>query len=339
MEPRPIIGDSPRMQQVRDQVARLGRYDWPILVLGETGTGKEVVARSLYEVRSQGPFVVVDCSAIPHNLLESELFGHTRGAFTGAMAPKTGLLERAHGGVAFFDEIGELPLEMQSKLLRALQEKEIRPVGSLIAKRTDFRVIAATNRDLRREIEQRRFRADLFFRLNVVSLRLPALRDRASDIAALAEHFVHRYGRGHQIGQGLLAKLAEYPWPGNVRELENCVKHMLTVNSGPWLTEADLPSAVQNYFLQRSGIALGAAVGGGTQTTLEFAPPPIRPQSSRTLGGGIQTLAMVERRAILEALEYTKGDRTAAAELLGIGRTTLYRKLKEYGARDFPVAV
>lgn len=326
-----VIAQSAKMQQVLRQVLRLGRYRWPVLLLGETGTGKEVIARALHDVDPIGPFVTIDCSAMVGALMESELFGHTRGAFTGAVAQKTGLIELANGGTAFFDEIGELPLDMQSKLLRVLQEKEYRPVGGLSQRRSEFRVIAATNRDLQREVERGTFRRDLYYRLNVVTLRLPPLRDRQEDISLLIDHFLERYGKRHQLTQETKAVLVSYPWPGNVRELENCIKHMVSVNSGPYLHNADLPSMIQNHLSEQRAHRMAAAANAqGWQA----ASPPPRPMPPGTATAhdtsNIMPLVELERREILKALDFTKGDRVMAAALLGIGRTTLYRKLKEY---------
>src|SRR5712672_2212304 len=196
-----LVGQSPRTRQVLRLIEKLGKCRWPALLLGETGTGKEVVARGIHNISASGPFVTVDCSSMVGPLMESELFGHVKGAFTGAATTKFGLLEAANGGSAFFDEIGELPLDLQAKLLRVLQEKEFRPVGSLITKRSDFRIIAATNRGLAKEVEKGNFRRDLFYRLNVVNLRLAPLRDRKEDIPALIAHFLGRYGKGHSFTQ------------------------------------------------------------------------------------------------------------------------------------------
>jgi transcriptional regulator with PAS, ATPase and Fis domain len=326
-----LVGQSPRIRNVLRMVEKLGRCRWPVLLLGETGTGKEVVARSIHNVQAAGPFVTIDCSSLVGPLMESELFGHVKGAFTGAVTPKTGLIEIADGGTAFFDEIGELPLDLQAKLLRVLQEKEFRPVGSLTQKRSDFRVIAATNRDLAKEVEKGTFRQDLFYRLNVVNLRLAPLRDRKEDIPALLAHFLGRHGKGHSFTQETLEAMLSYDWPGNVRELENCIQHMVAINSGPLLHAAELPSMLQNHLIGKKAQALAVAVG--------FQPlskPPGEASSHARLGpqesnySPIIPLTQIERRAILEALEYTKGDRAIAANLLGIGRTTLYRKLKEY---------
>jgi transcriptional regulator with PAS, ATPase and Fis domain len=326
-----LVGQSPRIRNVLRMVEKLGRCRWPVLLLGETGTGKEVVARSIHNVHATGPFVTIDCSSLVGPLMESELFGHVKGAFTGAVTPKTGLIETANGGTAFFDEIGELPLDLQAKLLRVLQEKEFRPVGSLLQKRSDFRVIAATNRDLAKEVEKGTFRQDLFYRLNVVNLRLAPLRDRKEDIPALLAHFLGRHGKGHTFTQETLEAMLSYDWPGNVRELENCIQHMVAINTGPLLHAAELPSMLQNHLIVKKAQALSVAVGFQA-----LSKPPGEASSHERRGpqesnySPIIPLTQIERRAILEALEYTKGDRAIAANLLGIGRTTLYRKLKEY---------
>jgi DNA-binding NtrC family response regulator len=283
-------------------------------------------------------------------LMESELFGHVKGAFTGAANTKFGLLEAANGGTAFFDEIGELALDLQAKLLRVLQEKEFRPVGSVATRHSDFRIIAATNRDLAAEVEKGTFRRDLYFRLNVVNIRLSPLRERREDIPALINHFLTRVGGNYGVTAEALEVMLSYDWPGNVRELENCVQHMVAVNSGPLLHTADLPSNLQNHLIQKKAQYLMAAVGRESvlgpaallaektpnvaalntyQPALLSAPSPT-PEPASIPAPSIVPLHVLERRAILNALEYTKGDRAIAAHLLGIGRTTLYRKLKEY---------
>jgi DNA-binding NtrC family response regulator len=311
-----LVGNSPAMRQVHRLVTKVGKSRFPVLILGETGTGKEVVARAIHNVEAKGPFVVVDCSSLAVPLMESELFGYAKGAFTGAHNQKLGLLDAANGGTAFFDEIGELPLEMQMKLLRVLQEKQYRAVGALSERSSNFRVIAATNRDLQQEVRKKNFREDLYYRLNVMKIRLPALRDRREDIPTLATHFLQRYGNGHQLSSEIMFALQTYDWPGNVRQLEHTVQQMVAMNSGPWLSNADLPSMIVNAraFPEEEGRA-------------SLPSSPFMTDSACT----ILPLAEVEKRAILRTLDYSKGDRTVAAALLGIGRTTLYRKLKEYG--------
>jgi DNA-binding NtrC family response regulator len=301
------------MRQVHQLVSRMGKSRFPVLILGETGTGKEVVARAIHNMQGRGPFIVVDCSSLVGPLMESELFGYAKGAFTGAHNQKLGLLDAANGGTAFFDEIGELPLEMQMKLLRVLQEKEFRAVGGLTQRTSNFRIVAATNRNLAKEVEEKRFRQDLFYRLNVMRLRLAPLRERREDIPALITHFLNRHGDHHRVPDEVMDMLGAYDWPGNVRELEHTVQQMVAMNSGPWLSPADLPTAIANH---RAETRISRATDLG---------------SSPLDGASVTPLAELERRAILQAIEFTKGDRTFAAELLGIGRTTLYRKLKQYG--------
>ena len=308
------------MKQVHRLVTRMGKSRFPVLILGETGTGKEVAARAIHNTDGQGPFVVVDCSSLVGPLMESELFGYAKGAFTGAHNQKLGLLDAAHGGTAFFDEIGELPMELQMKLLRVLQEKEFRAIGGLAQRSSNFRVLAATNRNLLAEVEAKHFRQDLFYRLNVMRLRLPPLRERREDIPTLIGHFLQRHGNDHKLADEVLDALQQYDWPGNVRELEHTVQQMVAMNSGPWLTSADLPSTVVNRCVERrfEDSTADAATSNGS-AAVGATPRTITP------------LADVEKRAILDALSYTKGDRTLAAAMLDIGRTTLYRKLKEYG--------
>jgi DNA-binding NtrC family response regulator len=315
-----IVGDSASTRQLLRLINKVGPGSWPTLILGETGTGKELVARAIHQAHAEGPFITIDCSSLVGPLMESELFGHIRGAFTGAVGSKTGLIEMAHGGTAFFDEIGELPLEFQAKLLRVLQEKEYRPVGSNEPRRSDFRVIAATNRDLAREVERGAFRRDLYYRLAVVTMRLAPLRERKEDIDPLIDHFLGRYCVHHVITREARQVLLDYDWPGNVRELENCIQHMAALHSGPLVSVADLPSALQNFVRERearSRFAVAAA-GAGPAVDAGLSAACVLP------------LTELERRAIVQALDFSKGDRTVAAQLLGIGRTTLYRKLKEY---------
>lgn len=299
------------MRKVHRLVLRMAKSRFPVLIEGETGTGKEVVARAIHDVEQRGPFVVVDCSSLVGPIMESELFGYAKGAFTGAHNQKLGLLDAANGGTAFFDEIGELAPDLQVKLLRVLQEKQYRPVGGLAPRSSNFRVIAATNRDLAAEVAAGRFRQDLYYRLNVMKLRLPPLRERKEDLPVLTAHFLQRYGNGHRIPDDLMQTLAEFDWPGNVRQLEHTVQQMVAMNSGPWITAADLPSALVNRSLEVSA-----------------SPSPVLMSQREE---EIIPLVELEKRAILRALERTKNDRTLAAVMLGIGRTTLYRKLKLYG--------
>jgi DNA-binding NtrC family response regulator len=314
-----LVGHSSGIDALRRFIRKAGDSRSPVLLLGESGTGKEIVARAIHDVTRSGEFVPIDCSLLG-TLLETELFGHTKGAFTGAVSSKAGLIALAEGGTAFFDEIGEFPAEMQAKLLRVLQEKEIRPVGALETHKANFRVIAATNRDLAREMERGSFRQDLYYRLNVVTLHLPPLRQRKEDIPELVVHFLARCGASHQLSAELLQTMVAYDWPGNVRELENCIQRMVAVNSGPLLTTADLPSAL-----------------AGPLEALLGATPPIAeleeialPTSPPRKPPGILRLEELERNAIVDTLRFTAGDRSRTAQLLGIGRTTLYRKIKRY---------
>ncbi len=323
-----FFGETLRSKQLVRLIQKLGTSRWPVLVLGETGTGKEVVSKSIHNLNPVGPFVTIDCSSMVGTIIESELFGHAKGAFTGAVGTKMGLIEAANGGTAFFDEIGELPLDLQAKLLRVLQEKEYRPVGSLQPRYSDFRVIAATNRDLAKEVERGTFRRDLFYRLNVVTVKLPPLRDRKDEIPQLVDTFLDKYGRGHRLANETLDAILAYDWPGNVRELENCIQRMVAIHTGPLLMVGDLPSNVQNHLQAKRREALTMAVGG--TLSIHARPADYAQLPMAATEPAIVPLQEVERREIIKALDYTKGDRGLAATLLGIGRTTLYRKLKEY---------
>ncbi len=302
-----LIGVSVKMQRVYKMMAKVSQHDYPVLILGESGTGKELVARSIHSSgpRKERPFAPVDCSALVPTLIESELFGYVKGAFTGAVQSKQGLLEAAHGGTLFLDEIGDMPVDLQAKLLRALQEREIKPVGSTERRRINVRIIAATNRDLESAIRTGAFRQDLYFRLNVVQLKLPPLRDRKSDIPILVTAFLEKFSDPQApvqtISEEAMRRLIAYDWPGNVRELENAIERAVALGSGPILHVADLPSSLQ-------------------YPTSERAPDK----------NEILPLEELERRAILRTLRETSGDKLAAARILGIGKTTLYRKLKQY---------
>jgi DNA-binding NtrC family response regulator len=313
--PTGFVGRSTRILQIRGQIEKIGATRTSVLIQGESGTGKEVAARALFNVNPRGQFVPIDCGSLVGPLMESELFGHARHAFTGAGDAKRGLIDLANGGTAFFDEIGDLPLELQIKLLRVLQEREFRPVGSLQQSRIELRVIAATNRELQREVAAGRFREDLFHRFNVIRITLPPLRERKEDIPLLIERFMAINPGRHIIAHETLEAMMSYDWPGNIRELKNCLERMITLSSDQILRFADLPTGV--IYHARSGNpaeASTAAVVGMAETATH----------------GVIPLQEVERRAIRHALTQTNGDRTEAAHLLGIGRTTLYRKLKEY---------
>ena len=319
-----IVGRAPEMEKLYRILSKVAQSTHPVLILGESGTGKELVARTLhaYGPNSGKPFLPVDCGSLVPTLIESELFGYVKGAFTGANHSKDGLLVSAEGGTVFLDEIGELSLDLQVKLLRALQEKEVRPVGSTHRVPIRARIVAATNRDLASMVESGGFRKDLFYRLNVVNLRLPALRDRREDIPPLAAHFLDRISREHNrnftLSDEALRAMMRYDWPGNVRELENSVERACALSSGPVLHLGDLPTQLQQQGLKEKFDPHPAAEGPGGESV---AP-------------AVRTLAELEREAILTAIRTLHGDKLQAARLLGIGKTTLYRKLKEYGIAD-----
>jgi two-component system response regulator HydG len=310
-----IVGRSPEMEKLYRIISKAAHSSHPVLILGESGTGKELVARSIHysgPYRDK-PFVAIDCGSLVPTLIESELFGYVKGAFTGANKNKDGLLQAADGGTIFLDEIGELPIDLQSKLLRALQEKEVRPVGGTKSIPIDVRVLAATNRDLEHAVAQGSFRKDLYFRLNVLSLRIPPLRQRKQDIPLLVGHFLERLARStgvqRNISDDALKLMLSYDWPGNIRELENCIERACALTSGPTVHISDLPTTIQNWREQ-------------SEPAAERAVPR----------RGIMPIAEMEKQAILGAIELLHGDKLEAARLLGIGKTTLYRKLKEYGA-------
>jgi DNA-binding NtrC family response regulator len=322
-----LVGESPAIQRLREQIPKIALSRSPVLLLGETGSGKEVVARAIYEANPAGNFVPIDCGSLVGTLMESELFGHAKGSFTGAGESKKGLIELANGGTAFFDEIGDLPLDLQVKLLRVLQEREYRPVGSLVRHKVDLRVVAATHRNLAKEVERGNFREDLYYRLNVIRLVVPPLRERKEDIPLLIDYFLQQLEAPQAPTPELTRALSEYDWPGNVRELYNCVQRMVAVSSGPYLHTGDLPTAVRNHGAadQIGARRLAVAAGAGSACSAAVLPPP---------EPAILTLAELERRHVRYVLQYAKGDRTLAAHLLGIGRTTLYRKIKEYGLAE-----
>ncbi len=321
---RELIGSSPAMREILDMVSRVSSTDATVLIHGESGTGKELVARAIHEmgIRREGPFVAINCAAVPPQLLESELFGHARGAFTDARVARTGLFLEAKGGTLFLDEIGEMPLEMQAKLLRALQERTVRPVGGNQEVPFDARVIAATNRDLEEEVRARRFREDLYYRIAVVGLEVPTLRERVQDVPVLAQHFVTRFAErfGKKvvgIAPAALQRLLAYHWPGNVRELENCIERAVALTRFDHLMVEDLPERVRAHQPEHV-------------TAL--------PQQAEEL----VTLAELERRYIHQVLTLVGGNKSRAARILGLDRRTLYRIFdRERGAgaqSDRPVS-
>jgi two-component system response regulator AtoC len=309
-----LIGRSAAMKNVQELLERVADSDVSVLITGESGTGKELVARALHRRsrRSAGPFVAVNCAAMAEPLLESELFGHVKGAFTDARAEREGLFRRADHGTLFLDEIGELPISLQPKLLRALQERVVQPLGGDLEVPFDVRVIAATNRDLESAIEEGRFRQDLQFRINVVRVEMPPLRAMGGDVLTIAQHFIHRFAA--QMGKNVLGlspqaaeRLLAFPWPGNVRELRNCVERAVTLARYEQITVDDLPEKVRGYRASHLVVT--------SDDPSEVIP-----------------LDQLERRYILRVLDITNGNRTVAARLLGVDRKTLRRRLEQYDA-------
>jgi two-component system, NtrC family, response regulator AtoC len=320
MQLNAMVGSSAKIQEVLRLVARLKDTRTPVLITGESGTGKELVARAIHFRGSYAnrPFVAVDCGALVPTLIEAELFGYEKGAFTGAVRASKGLFQAADGGTIFFDEIGELPLEMQAKLLRVLQEKEVRRVGSNERVKVDVRVIAATNRDLESAYQGGSFRKDLYFRLNVVSVHLPALRERKSDIPALAGWFLDKFAprENLHISTAAMKRLLQYDWPGNVRELENCIERAVTLRNSDLIDVQDLPPIVRGEGLPKIL----------QRMTEEGLRPPLPAMTEKVT----TNLDDLERITFTRVFEQVKGDKALARKMLGISRATLYRKLKRY---------
>lgn len=309
-----IVGRAPEMDKLYRIIAKAAHSSHPVLIFGESGTGKEMVARAIHfsgPYRDK-PFIPVDCGSLVPTLIESELFGYVKGAFTGAMQSKQGLLVIAEGGTVFLDEVGELPVDLQAKLLRAIQEKEIRPVGSTKRIPINVRILAATNRDLEQAVAQGSFRRDLYFRLNVLSVRIPPLRERRQDIPLLVAHFLERIARStgqeHTLSDDALKAMLAFDWPGNVRELENSLDRACALNTGPMIHVADLPGAISGANSREPAVNEGSAK--------------------------IVPMADLEKQTILNTIAQLNGDKLLAARLLGIGKTTLYRKLKEYAVPE-----
>jgi two-component system response regulator HydG len=303
-----LVGEATGMRRVLDLIARAAPSDTPILLIGESGTGKELLARRIHQQssRSESPIVALNCTAIPEGLLESQLFGHRRGAFTDAREDRKGLFLEADGGTLFLDEIGDMPLGLQSKLLRVLQEKEVHPLGASSPVRADVRLVAATHRNLEELCRQGRFREDLYYRLNVVAIQVPPLRNRLQDLVPLVAHFLEKHGArlnrpGRVVSLEAMERLRRHWWPGNVRELENVIERALVLGSGPTIGIEDLPES-------------------------------LRPHASVTAPhGAVRGLAETERDEIIRALRSSGGNKAAAARMLGVDRKTLYRKLEAYG--------
>jgi DNA-binding NtrC family response regulator len=311
-----IVGGSPAMRKVADLIDRVGESDASVLIHGETGTGKELVARAVHNKskRREGPFVAINCAAVPHSLLESELFGHARGAFTDAKSTRVGLFQQANGGTLFLDEIGELPIDVQPKLLRALQERKVRPVGDNREIPYDARIVAATNRDLENEVREKRFREDLYYRINVVKVEVPPLRTRGSDTLHLAHHFLKQFAERSgkptlELSERAAERLMAYEWPGNVRELENCIEHAVALARFDQVTVEDLPEKLRGYLA-------GSFVATANDPT------------------EIVTMEELEKRYLLRVFKLVGNNKSRAAEVLGIDRRTMYRKLERYAALD-----
>ena len=311
-----MIGTSSSMDKVYDLITRVAETEATVLITGESGTGKELVARAAHtrSRRSGGPFVAINCAAMPESLLESELFGHVKGAFTDARTARPGLFVKATGGTLFLDEIGEMPAGMQAKLLRVLQERTVRPVGGDSELPFDVRILAATNRDLETEVAEKKFREDLYYRINVVRIHVPPLRSRGSDVLLLAQYFVERFAAVHRSGvKGLSSPAAErlmaYSWPGNVRELQNCMERAVALARFETLGVDDLPEKLRDYKPSRIIVE--------SEDPAELLP-----------------MEEVERRYVLRVLQAVGGNKTLAAEVLGFDRRTLYRKLERYGQGD-----
>jgi DNA-binding NtrC family response regulator len=316
-EPLPLIGEHPLMQRVADVIRKVARTEATVLILGESGTGKELVARALHaqSERADGAFVPVNCGAIPAELLESEMFGHERGAFTGAAGPRAGLFQLAHRGTIFLDEVAEMSPSLQVKLLRVLQDREVRPVGGDRIVTVDVRVVAASNKDLAAEVGAGRFREDLYYRLNVIPMTVPALRERRSDVPLLVCHFLathNRQRREHPISvsDDAMVQLRDYDWPGNVRELENLIERLAILSDQPVIGPSQLPPAIRVLAASRDA---GRAVLDDDGLDLQAA------------------MQEFQHRLIAEALRRTKGNKQAAARLLGLKRTTLVAKLRRCG--------
>jgi len=310
-----IIGQSAAMQKILEIVAQVKDLPANILIEGESGTGKELVARAIHasSSRASGPFIAVNCAAIPETLLESELFGYVRGAFTDARKDRSGLFREANGGMIFLDEISEMPTSLQSKLLRVLEDKEVRPLGANHGEKIDARVLSASNRNLQEQVRSGKFRQDLYYRLNVIRIELPALRDRREDLPLMLQHFIEKFAAAAKrqvdgIEADALAALKSYDWPGNIRELEHTIERAVLLGKGSRIGLEDLPPNV---------VATG-------QSSIVMAQALTRQLTLRDL----------EREYVAKVLESTNGNKTEAAKILGVDRTTLYRKLEEYKLKD-----
>ena len=335
-----IIGSSAKIQEVLRLASRLKDTRTAVLISGESGTGKELIARAIHfrGAFANRPFVAVDCGSLVPTLIESELFGYEKGAFTGALKSKQGLFQFADTGSVFLDEIGELPLELQAKLLRVLQEKEVRPVGSNQRVKVDVRIIAATNRDLEAAYKNGTFRKDLYFRLNVVTVHVPALRERRSDIPMLVNWFCERYAPGAdlRVSSAAMKAMMNYEWPGNVRELENCVERAVALGNGTLIDLGDLPASIASSTLPAS--RSGADSAAELVSDLAAAAESSSVEGTAAVPLSTTDLEDIERATIQRVFEQVKGDKALAGRMLGISRATLYRKLKRYNISGTPAS-
>ncbi|WP_242913904.1 sigma-54-dependent transcriptional regulator [Brevundimonas pishanensis] len=341
-----IVGDSPPMRMVKALGSRAAKSSIPVLITGESGVGKEVIARALHGAspRAGKPFIAVNCGALPANLVESILFGHEKGAFTGAHEKHAGKFVEANGGTLFLDEIGELPLDIQVKLLRALQEGEVDPVGGKRPVKVDVRIVSATNRDPAQQVKEGAFREDLFYRLNVFPIEAPALRERREDIPALIDHFITRFNieeskRIVGCSPETMALLQAYDWPGNVRQLENTIYRALVLADSPMLQPHDFPAISGVAAPLDAPVAVmegpdGEALSTATETAQSSSPAPDSPIRITDERGHVRTLEEIERDLIQHAIEVYSGHMSEIARRLGIGRSTLYRKVREQGLED-----
>ena len=346
-----IVGNSPAMQQVYKLIGQVAPTGTTILITGESGTGKELVARAIFtnSTRQNKPFIAINCAAIPENLLESELFGHEKGAFTGALAQRIGKFEQCDGGTLFLDEIGDMPLTTQTKILRVLQEGEISRVGSNQSLKTDVRIITATNKDLWQAVQRKEFREDLFYRLNVVRMNLPPLRERADDVPLLVDYFINKYRQRQPTGPSQIARdameaIKRYPWPGNVRELENCIQRAMVLAAGNTITLANLPDEIGRGTRPSVPTLSGPAPGAAATTGEAKAISGSADQDKNALARAVETLfefarkdkslkllPAAERELIVRALAETSGNQVQAAKLLGITRATLRKRVDKFG--------
>jgi DNA-binding NtrC family response regulator len=332
-----LVGQSQAMQQVFKMVGRVSHSDAPVMITGESGSGKELVARAIhhYSNRSSQTFIAINCAAIPENLLESELFGHERGAFTGAASQRIGRFEQSNGGTLFLDEIGEMPMPVQSKILRVLQEGEFSRVGGNAVIKTDVRIIAATNKMLEQEVAKKQFREDLFYRLNVVRVHLPPLRQRKEDVRLLAEYFLKKIATQRHLPQVTLSAesikvLEEYPWPGNVRELENTIQRACVLATSDVLLPKDIPLGIATGQTDHlNGDHIPSTGGGGAKPTLDMAVETLLDAAASD--PTIQLLPWLEREFTVSAMKRTKGNQVKAAKLLGVTRATLRKRIERYG--------